>query len=176
MALFWCLEKVSQKNSSGVAAADWLFLRFFCFFYSRFVLSFVFALLHGPCGCLKKMHLRRVSTFWVYHTPTKRRLKLFSQKSPEISNVHEKSFLAFRRESFRCAAEQQQLLFHRLCFFKIVLSRARVCIMYMRRAHFNYPSHGAALSHVVVTWWWSRKRTRARRLFRAKEEDKKKNR
>ena len=44
----------------------------------------------------------------------------------------------------------------------------------MRAAHFNHPSHGAALSHVVTMI--AVRRTRVRRLFRAKEEDKRKNR
>jgi hypothetical protein len=39
----------------------------------------------------------------------------------------------------------------------------------MRRARFNHPSHGAALSHVVVMI--AQKNTRKRRLFRAKEEE-----
>jgi hypothetical protein len=42
----------------------------------------------------------------------------------------------------------------------------------MRRARFNHPSHGAALSHVVVTMMMiAQKNTRKRRLFRAKEEE-----
>ena len=126
-------------------------------------------------------------TFDFTTPPTKRR-RLFSQKSlhiishlhliiTEISNAHEKSFLTFQRErEFRCAEQQQQqqqqrLLFSSSLFFlKIVLSRARARIIYARRAHFNHPSHGAALSHVETTMIAAR-RTRARRLFRAKEEE-----
>ena len=60
MALLCCLEKVSQKNSSGVCCR--LFLRFFCFF--SFSVRALCLLFYKPasCGCLKKMHLIRVST------------------------------------------------------------------------------------------------------------------
>ena len=46
--LFWCCRTVCFCASFA--------------FFTRFV-PFVCTLLHGPCGCLKKMHLRRVSTF-----------------------------------------------------------------------------------------------------------------
>jgi len=51
--------------------------------------------------------------------------------------------------------------------------------MYMRRAHFNYPPHGAALSHACCGDDDDDDRAKEHahtRLFRAKEEDKKKNR
>ena len=129
MALFCCLEKTL------LVLPDCVFLRFFCFFYSFRALC-----LHSFTRPLRMFEKNAFTTslhLLSLHTDQKTPQIILST---EISNVHEKSFLAFQRESFRCAAEQQQFLFHRLCFFKIVLSRARACIMYMRRAHFNYPS------------------------------------
>lgn len=48
----------------------------------------------------------------------------------------------------------------------------------MRRARFNHPSHGAALSHVVVTMMMmiAQKNTRKRRLFQKRKKKKMKRR
>ena len=174
----WRFFVVSKKclKKTLLVLPDCVFLRFFCFFYSFRALC-----LHSftrPLRMFEKnafttsLHLLSLS-----HTDQKTPQIILSKVSRDIKRTREELF-SFSERAFRCAAEQQRLLFHRLCFFnKIVSSRARVRIMYMRRAHFNYPPHGAALSHVVGWLDDDRAKEHAHtRLFRAKEEDKKKNR
>ena len=164
---FFVSRKVSLKtirSRSRVLVS--LFLLFFSNRFLFFVLVYVWV------------------TFDFTTPPTKRR-RLFSQKSlhiishliiiitRDIKRTREELFRAFQRERvLRCAAEQQQLLFH--FFLNIVLSRARACIIYTRRARFNHPSHGAALSHVVVMI--AQKNTRTTSPFsRERRRDEKKN-
>ena len=158
MALF-CLRKVSNKNSSFSA---WcvllvaLFLPFFFSFLDVCVLSvacgyYCFFGLFGP---------RRKSAT---HRP-KDVSNILSKVSPHNLashhhryQTHEKSFHAFQRERESLGAlnnnnnNNDSFFIVSAFFFKIVLSRARaraynICASC---AHFNHPSHGAALSHVV---------------------------
>ena len=165
-----CLLKTRLLRARVLVA---LFLPFFFSFLDVCVLSWPADIVFSGCLALDER---------VQHTDQKTS-NILSKVSPHNLashhhryQTHEKSFHAFQRErEFRCAEQQQQqqrLLFHRLCFFfkSFYRARARACLIYARRAHFNHPSHGAALSHVETTMIAAR-RTRARRLFRAKEEE-----
>ena len=56
--------------------------------------------------------------------------KIFSQKSPEISNVHEKSFLAFQRERLGALLNTTTPFSSSLFFKNRFIARARVCNVY----------------------------------------------
>lgn len=94
MALFCCLEKVSQKNSSGVAGH--CFCASFAFF-TRFVL-FVFALLHGLRMFEKNAFTTSLHLLSLSHTDQKTPQIILSKVSRDIKRTREELFSFSERE------------------------------------------------------------------------------
>ena len=155
MALF-CLRKVSTKNSSFTRACVLvaLFLPFFFSFLDVCVLSWPADVVFS--GCCLALDER------VQHTDQKT-YQIFSQKSLHIISHLIITDIKRTRRAFTLSRERESLgalnsnnnnnndsFFIVSAFFlKIVLSRARAYNICASCAHFNHPSHGAALSHVV---------------------------